>query len=687
MNNRIVSLASRVATRNISGKADILDVLADVKNGTYRGSIAELRRLYAACGSGTGDVKSEYDEYKSNRLPAFTPAGEFRSRQLNGYVAGSGLFVIDYDHVPDVAALREKLRDDPYTLAAFASPTDGVKAIVRVDIHPSDPRKADADIKAIFPRLQGHYGRLHHVDDSGKDLPRLCLVSDDPELWTYPMAKAFDVPVVVASAGVPTPSPAPAIQQPTQHHKPADQQSPSDTSALEAVASHVRNILSLGVRLKDTEGKARHGFMLSAGTTIRRYVLAGCLTESEGRNILVDEYGQLFPNSESRARDAARAYDSERCKEIAAREGALTVEASPLPDKASDVTHERMAALWDMVYAPAWDNKLPDVPAVLTFGDDNVEVGHIGSITAIIASYSAGKSTLAAALWAAYYAGDDPDIDTLGFRVRRPDDKPIALYLDSEQAHRESWQTWSRALRRTGIAKNGELPHGADASFLCTVDIVSNIERQALLFYLLETHTNVGMVILDGVADFVKDVNDAHEVDGFMARLRSISSKAGILPVLTIHKNKGRDDPRGHLGSDILRRGSIAIVLSRDNGLHKITVDKARGGKAGVSWSFTYDEERQMHVSVGKPAEPIGKDIRSIELLRTSLKPSGVYTKSDILELLKVADPEHLGKASLRTLERVLSMAVDVRTLVKPRRNCYQLAPEHGGDEPPLTLD
>ena len=121
-------------------------------------------------------------------LDYVTPAGTFTRRANNALDTASGLLVLDFDHVPDVAAARAALLADallaPELVLLFTSPSgDGLKALVT-----ADPAAAHLDtFRAYAAYLGAHYAALGLVpDEAGKDVARACFVPYAPDAWLAP---------------------------------------------------------------------------------------------------------------------------------------------------------------------------------------------------------------------------------------------------------------------------------------------------------------------------------------------------------------------------------------------------------------------------------------------------------------------------------------------------------------------
>jgi hypothetical protein len=129
----------------------------------------------------TGDNK-----YKDN-LPGVCFSGTFKYRNAEGLIKHSGLLVLDFDKYDvegDAEEKKKELSQDPFIFAAFISPSgSGVKALIKI------PPSKDDHIyyfNAIFSKYQDG-----HLDQSGKDVSRLCFESYDPDLYYNPESNVW----------------------------------------------------------------------------------------------------------------------------------------------------------------------------------------------------------------------------------------------------------------------------------------------------------------------------------------------------------------------------------------------------------------------------------------------------------------------------------------------------------------
>jgi hypothetical protein len=663
------------------------NALEDIRSGRHRDAVAACRALAA---QDTDESRAEYSAKKAE-LPGVTFAAVFlpNEREKEAKCTPSGYVVLDFDGLsPNQAvAKRERLRDDPHIYAAWLSVGHGVKALLRVDI------SGDADIKAMWPFVEARYPG---VDASGKDISRLCFVSYDPDLWTNEAAQPL--PWIDQAAQHPLPLSTDKEPPPSQRDTPVG----NPTQGASDAARHVANTVRKGLAAKkDNPSASRHTWMRSACVVGQRYVLGGHMAEAEVAEIVKQEYGAEFAGDTTRMRDVDRALAWAR--DVARDKGALHPESQgqravtaaqrrEQRQDVDDVTADRISELLGLCFAPEADNEPEHVPPVLTFAED-VPVAAACSITGIVASYSTGKSTVSAAIWSAYYVEEDrvDEIDTLGFTVTRPGGKPYALYFDTEQAHPESWHSWRRAMKRSEI---GQQHADASGTYVNLHDVPTNIDRQAILWwYLEEAYSDLaGLVIIDGFADMINNVNDAEEVDDFMQRLRRCANKNRMAIVVTIHENiaaEGKDTKaRGHLGSDLLRRGYAVLRLTKNSntGVHTITAAKARGGRQFTKWCFQFDEEAGTHRSVPVDSVILPAHDPTAAKLAEAMKPGVPYKRSALEDMLTEIAPDIAGKtkdAKKKHVGRIITKAKQQGLILTANKTGFYIRPvvDQEGDD------
>lgn len=161
-------------TDKVEDKSLII-ITKEIRDGKYKKQIDEIRNLVK-------DGNTEKADKQKSKLLGFTTSGTFlNGRSAINLETYSGYIVLDIDKVnPDfLAELKRKASLIPSTFAAFISPRgNGLKIIVSVN---SNAEKH----KIIFNQVSIFYEEVLQIklDQSGKDICRLCFMSYDEECY------------------------------------------------------------------------------------------------------------------------------------------------------------------------------------------------------------------------------------------------------------------------------------------------------------------------------------------------------------------------------------------------------------------------------------------------------------------------------------------------------------------------
>lgn len=320
-------------------------------------------------------------------------------------------------------------------------------------------------------------------------------------------------------------------------------------------------------------------------------------------------------------------------------------------------------------------NAIPERPVpVLKLGGQCV--GTPGNIMAIQAGIKSGKTAVVGAINAAFFLGDlAHGCDLLGFGASNPEGHAL-LHFDTEQSRFDHDQTIRRAITRAGIA----VPPSWFMSF--SMADLPQEQRLACLTAAIEDaiaeHGGIRVIILDGVADFMRDPNDAEEAFGFVDLLHQLAIRHDCLIVVVIHENPGSDagKTRGHLGSQLARKAETNLRLAKDagNGITTVWADYARHCHIPKhdGECFAWSDEAKMHVSMGTAGE-IRATVKTAKMREEAMT---VFGDGDALGYgeLVTAITEGLG-VSKRTAERRVTTYQSEGIITKGTTGNYTLKP------------
>jgi hypothetical protein len=169
-----VSLGS-ARSNEITAEGTAFDFLQRIRDGEWELEIDMVRDAVA------NENDAETKRLKLE-LPAVLWSGTFSMRRASKLIRHSGLICLDLDDVEEFSQLeplRKRINDDPCVAAVFRSPRgNGLKVLMVAD----DP---NPDHQAFFEAAKSHFLVAHNlpIDNSGKDVSRLCFVSHDPDLF------------------------------------------------------------------------------------------------------------------------------------------------------------------------------------------------------------------------------------------------------------------------------------------------------------------------------------------------------------------------------------------------------------------------------------------------------------------------------------------------------------------------
>src|SRR5262249_12609908 len=181
------------ATETVTRDYDATAVIKAIRTGgkKVRGQVEGIRDTLKRELAAHGDerrAKQAAGELKK-QLPAVLWSGRFTQRANDKLVSHSGLLCADLDGLNgELPTVREKLKASPHLWALFLSPSgEGLKAIFRV---PADAAKHTESFRAAEQHVRELTGI--QMDQSGKDVARLCFLSYDPDIYHNANARAIE---------------------------------------------------------------------------------------------------------------------------------------------------------------------------------------------------------------------------------------------------------------------------------------------------------------------------------------------------------------------------------------------------------------------------------------------------------------------------------------------------------------
>jgi len=120
-------------------------------------------------------------------------------------------------------------------------------------------------------------------------------------------------------------------------------------------------------------------------------------------------------------------------------------------------------------------------------------------------------------------------------------------------------------------------------------DALSTEKRKNATETLLYEMNDVGVCIIDGIADLVYDTNDIRESANMVDDLRKWATERDIHIINVLHQNPSQSEKmRGHLGTILTNKSETVIQISssKENESVKLVETLATRNKKPDNWSF-----------------------------------------------------------------------------------------------------
>ena len=193
------------------------------------------------------------------------------------------------------------------------------------------------------------------------------------------------------------------------------------------------------------------------------------------------------------------------------------------------------------------------------------------------------KKTFFISLLASVYLGTN---NNFGGNIKGHRENRNVIHIDTEQGKWHAQKVFKRVLDMNNFDYS-EFYHTFG---LRTLNFKTRIE---FIDYCLEHKVkNTGLLILDGIADLVSDVNNIEESNACIQKIMEWSSNYNCHIICVIHSNFGNDKPTGHLGSFLEKKTETQIQLEA-NTVNKdwVTVKCKRSrGYSFETFSFKVNE-------------------------------------------------------------------------------------------------
>jgi hypothetical protein len=165
------------------------------------------------------------------------------------------------------------------------------------------------------------------------------------------------------------------------------------------------------------------------------------------------------------------------------------------------------------------------------------------------------------------------------------DTKRIVLLFDTEQSRYHVLRVVKRICRMIQIPV-------LDNLYVFALRALNTEDRSAVIEWKIYNTEGVGLVVIDGIRDLVRDINDNTETTEIIDKLMKWSAERNIHIMNVIHMNKGNDQIRGTLGSELQHKAETVVSISLDPDDKEVSIVKPElcRDKDFEPFAFSIDE-------------------------------------------------------------------------------------------------
>jgi hypothetical protein len=202
-------------------------------------------------------------------------------------------------------------------------------------------------------------------------------------------------------------------------------------------------------------------------------------------------------------------------------------------------------------------------------------IGTYGNFSFVQAPPKTMKTFFISLLTSVYLS--DKGYNRFGGKLRGHRDNKCVIHLDTEQGKFHAQRVFRRA-----IDMNDDADVGCYHTFgLRSVGYKTRVEfMEYIMAKTVEEGNEVGLVVVDGIADLVSDVNDLEQANSCVQKIMELSAKYNCHIITVIHSNFGSDKPTGHLGSLLEKKCETQIALEKNtvnDGWITVSCKRSRG--------------------------------------------------------------------------------------------------------------
>lgn len=224
-------------------------------------------------------------------------------------------------------------------------------------------------------------------------------------------------------------------------------------------------------------------------------------------------------------------------------------------EKTEEVSRENAILIWQSSRLSI-SMKCEKAPEILKA--NGTVIGTLGNFSASIGKAKSKKTfNVSAIVAAALKCGT-----ILLYSAELPENKRKILYVDTEQSPYHCLKVMERILHMAGLPTDRD---NENLEFLALRKYTPK-ERIAAVEQAIYNTPDLGFVVIDGIRDMVYDINSPGESTRIISKLMQWTDDRQIHIHTILHQNKGDENARGHIGTELNNKAETVLLVEKDSG-------------------------------------------------------------------------------------------------------------------------
>lgn len=261
-----------------------------------------------------------------------------------------------------------------------------------------------------------------------------------------------------------------------------------------------------------------------------------------------------------------------------------------------------------------------------------------------------------------------------------PMDKRDVLYFDTEQSPNHILKAVKRVCAQIGKDKPENL-------FTYSIKSLETQKRIEFIKKLIYSNNNLGIVVIDGIRDLVTNINDPSEATKIATYLMRWISERNISIITVLHSNKGDNNARGHLGTELINKAENVLLVTVDPNNKDISICKPEQSRNIPFKAFSYSVD---HLGLpfvcssmkSKKTKTMTINEQGKNIIEEVYQYGDSFKRGDLMKQLKLAVKKITGiDSGTDTLESVIKKLIDDKLIFQEKsRGEYFLSKEQSLD-------